>query len=131
MPIKMKTICLLSSLIFLLGSCEYINNDRLILGRSHAKQELWDAQNHRYNPNVIDYKSAIIKDSLTAIKIAEPILFGIYGEKNITAQRPYEVYLIDNNWVLMGTISKHRRGGTFLIILDAMDSRVVKIIHGK
>lgn len=126
-----KTIYLLPLLLLLTYGCEYAERDRLKLGKSYAEQELRDALSHRYNPNVINYKSAIIKDSLTAIKIAEPILFGIYGEEKITAQLPYEVYLINNHWVLMGTIGKHKEGGTFLIIIDSMDGRILKIIHGK
>jgi len=81
--------------------------------------------------NIIDNKTIIIKDSSTAINVAEPILFSIYGKNNITEQRPYEIYFIDNYWVLTGTLPKGSAGGTFLIIIDSRNSKVLRITHGK
>jgi len=68
---------------------------------------------------------------LTAISVAEPILFSIYGKDNITKQRPYEIYFIDNYWVIAGTLPKGYLGGTFLIIIDSKDSEIIRITHGK
>ncbi|HNI44451.1 MAG TPA: YbbC/YhhH family protein, partial [Chitinophagales bacterium] len=78
-----------------------------------------------------DNKTAIIKDSLTAINVAEPILFSIYGKDNITKQRPYEVYFKDNYWLITGTLPSGWKGGTFLIIIDSRDCKVIRISHGK
>lgn len=112
-------------------ACGQAESDKTKLGRTHAEQELRSALDDDSQPNVIDHKSAIIGDSTTAISIAESILFNIYGKDNITAQRPYEIYLIDNHWVISGTLPKDHIGGTFLIIIDSRDSRVIKITHGK
>jgi len=112
-------------------ACGQTKNDRTILGKSYAQQALKVALNDKEQHNVIDNKSVIIKDSLTAINIAEPILFSIYGKDNITKQRPYETYFIDNYWIITGTLPKGTHGGTFLIILNAFDSKIIKITHGK
>lgn len=114
-----------------LMACGQTESDRTKLGRSHAEQELRAALDDDSQPNVIDHKSAIIRDSATAISIAESMLFNIYGKDNITAQRPYETYLIDDHWVISGTLPKDHIGGTFLIIIDSRDGRVIKITHGK
>jgi hypothetical protein len=118
-------------LIFILSACEQTKSKPTILGKSYAQQELKLAFTNKEQQNVIDNKSVIIKDSVTAISVAEPILFGLYGKDNIVNQRPYEIYRIDNYWVISGTLSKYQLGGTFLIIINAKDSRVVKITHGK
>ena len=101
------------------------------MGKSHAESELKLALSKESQHNVIDNKSAIIKDSSTAIKIVEPILFSIYGKDNIESQKPYGSYLIENYWVINGTLPKDMLGGTFLIIIDARNSKVLKITHGK
>ncbi len=111
--------------------CGQKKSDKAILGVENARQELKSALNDKSRHNVIDYKTEIIRDSVTAIKIAESILFNIYGKKNIVRQRPYENYRIDNYWVITGTLSKNSMGGTFLIIIDSINSEIIKITHGK
>ena len=129
--INKNIIYLLTLLTFTLNACGLINNDRTILGKSYAETELQSALVDKSGHNIMDNTTAIIKDSVTAINIAEPILFDIYGKDNITNQRPYEIYLIDNYWVISGTLSKNKDGGTFLIIIDSRDCKIIKITHGK
>ncbi|RKR05201.1 NTF2 fold immunity protein of polymorphic toxin system component [Flavobacterium sp. 90] len=119
----------LSLLLVTLGSCA--QNKRLVLGKENAKEELKIALSKKSQHNVIDYKELIIKDSVTAIKVAEPILIDIYGKENIEKQKPYETYLLENYWVISGTLPADYSGGTFLIIIDARNSQVIKITHGK
>ena len=114
-----------------LAACSQQQNNRTILGKSYAEKQLKIALSDKTQHNVIDNNTAIIKDSLTAISVAEPILFSIYGKDNITKQRPYETYFISNYWVVSGTLPKHYAGGTFLIIMDATDSRILRITHAK
>jgi hypothetical protein len=63
--------------------------------------------------------------------MVEPILFSIYGKDNIITQRPYEIYPIENYWVITGTLPNGMLGGTFLIITDARDGKIIKLTHGK
>ena len=86
---KIKTFCFSTLLTFTLAACGQIKNSRTIIGKSYAQQELKSVLNDKGQHNVIDNKTVIIKDSLTAINIAEPILFSIYGKDNIIKQRPY------------------------------------------
>ncbi len=118
-------------LSFALSACGQTKKERLFLGKSYAQEELKLALTDKKQHNVVDNKTVIIKDSLTAINIAEAILFGIYGKENITKQRPYETYLLNNYWVLTGTLPKGSLGGTFLIIINAIDCKIIKITHGK
>ena len=128
---NIKIIFFSALLTFTLTACRQIKDNRTILGKSYAEQELKSVLSGKSQHNVIDNKTIIIKDSSTAINVAEPILFSIYGKNNITEQRPYEIYFIDNYWVLTGTLPKGSAGGTFLIIIDSRNIKVLRITHGK
>jgi hypothetical protein len=100
-----------------------------VLGIEVAKQELSQALNDELEkPMFVRHP---IRDKKNAVGVAEPILFKIYGENKIADEKPYEIYLIDGYWVLMGTLPKNMLGGTFLIILSAKEGKVIKLIHGK
>lgn len=74
----------------------------------------------------------ILKDSTIAIQVAEAILFNKYGKKQIKKQKPYSVFLIkDSYWVIEGMSSKYTKDSAFFIILDARDSKVLKVKYGK
>ena len=127
----MKNLLVVFNIILTLSSCSQTNVDRLKLGEAHAKSELKIALSDTTIHNVISANSKIIKDKLTAINVVEPILFAIYSKDNIIKQRPYEAYLIDNYWVVSGTLQKGYLGGTFLIIVDATNSKIIRLTHGK
>ncbi len=127
--LKKKFILLLIASTYTM--CGQSKADSSILGREYAQQELKSALIEKSLHNVVDGKKLIIKDSLTAISIAEPLLFDIYGKSNIIKQQPYETYLIDNYWILKGTLPLEWKGGTFLMIIDARDSKIIKMTHGK
>ena len=118
-------------LVIYLTACGQSKSDRLILGKKYAAEEIKSALSDTTIHNVINSKTIIIKDSLTATTIAESVLFGVYGKTNITKQKPYEIYHIDNYWLLTGTLPKGSVGGTFLIIIDDRNSQIIKITHGK
>ncbi len=79
-----------------------------------------------------DKRSSLIllQDSAQVIAIAEQILFKAYGQKHILDQRPYHLYNIDNYWIMFGTLH-YSKGGTFNIIIDAYDCRVLDMYHEK
>ena len=124
-------LSLIICLAFITVSCAQDKVNRTTLGINNARAELKQALSNVNAHNVINNKSVIIKDSITAIAIAEPLLFSIYGRKNIISQRPYDIYQIDNYWVLSGTLPKDSAGGTFLIITDDRNGKVVRVTHGK
>lgn len=112
-------------------ACEQTNNDQTKIEKSVIKRELESALADTVIHNVIDKKTVIIKDSLTAISVAEPILFSVYGKDNIIKQRPYKIDFIDNYWIIKGTLPKDYLGGAFLMIIDSKNNRIIRITHGK
>jgi len=75
----------------------------------------------------------VIPDEQTAIAVAEPILFKIYGKDHILGEKPYNVSFLDAYWLLSGSLPEgdYVVGGTFFIILSEKDGRVIKLTHGK
>jgi hypothetical protein len=104
---------------------------RTTLSEEFAKAELERSLADTTLHDTIDKKREILKDKETAILVAEQILFAGYGQKNIEHQRPYDIHKIRNYWVISGTKPTPSPGGTFLIIMDASDSRVVRLTHGE
>jgi hypothetical protein len=100
-------------------------------GYSFAKKKLISALKNKLQNNIINKKNIILKDSITAINIVEPILFSIYGKKNILKQKPYVIFFIDNYWLINGTLPKCSKCGTFEIIVNVIDCKVILITHDK
>jgi len=115
------TICLL----FAQGDI----NDRTILGKDFAEKYLESAlMDMEFN---IVGKKFLVENQEIAVNIAESILFNIYGEKNIQKQKPYEIYNINNYWVIFGTLPKNFRGGTFKVIISEKNGEIVLVGHDK
>lgn len=129
--INMKVIYFFTLLIYTLTACGQTKYDRIVLGKSYAEQELKLALTDNSQHNVINNNTVIIKDSLTAINIVEPILFNIYGKDKVIEQQPYEIYFVNKYWVIGGTLPKESLGGTFLIIIDSRNCKIIRITHSK
>jgi len=82
-------------------------------------------------PELFDRPGGLVRDEQTAVRIAEAILFPIYGEKEIRSQRPYRTILRDGKWTIEGTyLPPGFTGGTFHIVILQRDGRVIEIGHG-
>jgi len=127
MKIFIHSLILLLVMIPLL-SCGQDPNQRIVLGEQNARQAIKNAINNKEHKPFYD---TLIKDKPTAIAVAEPILFEIYGKKNIVNERPYECYHIDGYWYISGTLPKNSMGGVFEIIISSKDGQVIKLIHGQ
>lgn len=92
----------------------------------HAESEL---KNALIKNEILPDK--VIPDSQTAVDVAENFLFNIYGKENIIQQRPYNLNLIDDYYIIEGTLPKNTLGGTFLIIINSKDGKIIKLTHGK
>jgi NTF2 fold immunity protein len=82
------------------------------------------------DPEIFERKGGLVADKETAIRIAEAILFPIYGEKNIRAQQPYHARLKDGKWIIDGAPPPQGfAGGSFHVVILQRDARVVEIYH--
>jgi len=115
-------------LILPLISCGQSFKGRTVLGEQNAKQAVKNALNDKGYKSFYD---TLIKEKEIAIAVVEPVLFKIYGKKNIISERPYECYLIDGYWYICGTLPKNWNGGVFEIIISSKNGEVIKLIHSK
>ncbi|UFH33590.1 YbbC/YhhH family protein [Chryseobacterium sp. C-71] len=92
----------------------------------YAKTELENAKiSNEFSP------TKVILDPKTAVEISESILFPIYGKENIIKQRPYDVHFIHGYYIIKGTFPEPQIGGTFIIIINSKDGKVIKLTHGE
>ena len=68
-----------------------------------------------------------------AQRIAEAVLFPIYGEENIKNERPYKVHLEEGVWTVEGTLREQPGhitvGGVFTINISKATGEVLYVIH--
>ena len=118
-------------ILFLITSITFAQTEQNDNAKDYAKNILKIALHHEKDKSSSKKTKLIIPDEETAISVAEPILFKIYKKENITFQKPYKINFIDKYWIIVGTLPEGLVGGTFEIILDATNSKVLWISHGK
>ena len=93
------TICRVLSVFLILAS--------VALGQTPSVPKLPHVPSGKMTKWGLDYKvpgpkEGLVPDKETAIKLADVILFRLYGEKHITAQKPYRVTKDENIWWVCG-----------------------------
>jgi hypothetical protein len=77
-----------------------------------------------------EFPNGLVPDQRTAVAIAEAVLFRVYGEKTIRAERPYVVKHIRGKWIIEGAPPPRGfAGGSFHIVISQRDGRVLEITH--
>jgi hypothetical protein len=80
----------------------------------------------------VNSSDTLIKDKRSLTKYAEPILFKTYGKEHILEEKPYITSFKNGIWTMDGTLpGGNTKGGTFHIVINAKDGKVIKIIHYK
>jgi hypothetical protein len=80
--------------------------------------------------NAWEPKDGYVPDEKTANKIAEAILFPIYGEELIRSEEPFVIHLKKGVWFIDGKpLAKHYVGGVVHIEISKKDARVLFVIH--
>ena len=74
-------------------------------------------------------KEGLVPDKETAIKIAEVVLFRLYGEEDIIAQRPYKVKKRDDIWWISGTLKPNEFGSAFNIAISKQTGGILHLEH--
>jgi hypothetical protein len=114
--------------ILTLTACGQKPSKRAVVGRKYAEQQI-NAARKGTATSLLPH--SLLTTQALAIAVAEPILFHIYGKSTVISERPYESYLLHGFWYIAGTLPEDYVGGTFEIILDAKDGRVIFLSHGK
>ena len=82
-------------------------------------------------PELFDQPGGLVPDKQTAVAIAEAVLFPIYGKNIIRKERPYQVTLVEGNWIVEGApLPKGFAGGVFRVVIRQRDACILEISHG-
>lgn len=127
---KLKNIIILLTMILTSSIIFGQETERWKITEKQAKEIIRESLSDSTRHNVIGLRPILTKRK-KAIEFAELVLWDIYGKKNIKKQKPYDVFLIDNYWFLSGTLPKGWKGGTFTIIIDSRNCKIVRLTHGK
>ena len=125
----MKNILFLVVLVSILSCNKEIETpsfEKIKLSEKETLREINDSTLH----NAIG-KDEIITNEKTAISIAEPLLFSVYGKENIVKQRPYKIGKVQNYWVISGSLPKPQIGGVFEMIIDSKNGEIIRLTHGE
>lgn len=76
-------------------------------------------------------KDGMVPDAQTAIAIAVAVWNPVYGEKEITSEKPYQAVLNNGRWTVTGSVPKGWVGGVATAVIAKRDGRVIKIYHTK
>jgi hypothetical protein len=78
-----------------------------------------------------------VPDEKTAVRVAEAVLSPIYGDDQITHERPFHASLHDGVWTVTGTLEQPsnprlvREGGVAQIRIDMRTCAILSFTHGK
>ena len=95
----------------------------------HAEQLLEYALKNKTDR--IEMKFKLIPKKENATNYAEIILFELYGKEKIESEKPYQIHLINDYWIITGTLPKGMRGGVFELVFDSFNGKVLILEHGK
>lgn len=83
--------------------------------------------NYGYKPD-----SGFIPNAKVAYEVAMDILYPIYGNKTMLAERPFNIELENNKyWIISGSLDSTEMGGVVEILLRKNDGCVMAVSHGK
>ena len=113
-----------------LPGCAGDNESQNVMSEEDARTIVYESIN---NPNLHNaIGQSTILGNRDQVKIyAELVLFEIYGKENIESQKPYDIFEIDDYWLLKGNLNENEVGGVFLIIIDSRDGRIIRMSHEK
>ena len=76
-------------------------------------------------------KDGFVPDEKTAIAIAVAVWLPIYGEKQITSEKPFKATLKDGVWHVTGSLPKGWYGGVAEADISKENGRILHVIHGE
>lgn len=81
---------------------------------------------HSYVPN-----NGFVPDDATAIAIAVAVWIPVYGREAISSQKPYMATLVNDTWIVEGSLPKEMLGGVARAEIAKKDGRILRVTHGK
>jgi hypothetical protein len=76
-------------------------------------------------------KSGFVPDEQTAIAIAVAVWKPIFGKENIENQKPWRAYLVNDTWIVFGSLPKGYKGGVAQAGISKQTGEMLHVTHTK
>jgi hypothetical protein len=76
-------------------------------------------------------KEGIVPTAEIAVRIAESVLYNIYGKEHIEEEKPFFVNLENDIWLIEGRLEDDYKGGVAYIEIRKSNGEILKVTHGK
>jgi NTF2 fold immunity protein len=79
-------------------------------------------------------KDGFVPDAKTAEKIAEAVLIPVYGEEQISRERPFKAARHGEVWTVTGTLNcgaPQCEGGTAVVEISKTSGAIISMVHYK
>ena len=76
-------------------------------------------------------KGGFVPDEQTAIAIAVAVWKPIFGKENIEDQKPWRAYLVNDAWIVFGSLPKGYKGGVAQAAISKQTGEILHVTHGK
>jgi len=79
-------------------------------------------------------KEGFVPNAETAVRVAEAVLFPVYGEKKILSERPFKAALEGDVWTVAGTLhcgAPQCNGGTAEVKISRSTGEILQMTHYK
>jgi NTF2 fold immunity protein len=98
----------------------------LLLSFAALESAAQTSPEHSYKP-----AAGYVPNAATAIKIAVAVWEPIYGKEEVQRQSPFTARLVEQVWVVEGSLAPGSVGGVAIARIAKDDGRVLRVSHGK
>jgi hypothetical protein len=92
----------------------------------NAQDQTGSDAGHSYVP-----ANGFVPTAEVAVEIARAVLTPIYGGERIQRQLPLNARLMDDRWIVEGSLPPGRLGGVAHIEIAKSDGRILRVTHGR
>ncbi len=76
-------------------------------------------------------KGGFVPDEQTAIAIAVAVWKPIFGNDNIENQKPWRAYLVNDTWIVIGSLPEGYSGGVAWAGISKQTGEILHVTHDK
>ena len=85
--------------------------------------------------HTVQPSAGFVPDKETAISIAVAVWTPIYGKEKIAKQKPYKAKLINDIWIVNGSLKQKKGfitlGGVAIAEISKCDGKIIRVYHSK
>lgn len=72
-----------------------------------------------------------VPDAATAVRVSEAVLTPVYGDEQVSRERPMTAVLHGEVWTVQGHLPHGVVGGVAQVQISKIDARIIRMSHGR